>query len=114
MTIMPSCGERPAVAQDDLFDVADAEAVHHDVVCGHVLLGDVEVILGELGHLAVVHQDARSLSGCRPRARSAVRGAHEVIAVHRHEELRLEELHDELDVVLRRVAGRVDVHEAEW
>ena len=110
---MPSCGERAAVAQHDFFDVADAEAVNHHVECGHVFFGDLELVFGEFGDLAVVHQAYIFFRDADFARGHAVRGAHEVVAVHRHEEFRLDELHDELDVVLRRVAGGVDVDEAE-
>ena len=67
---------------------------------------------GELGDFAVVHQDDVLLGDADFARAQAVRGAHKVIAVHGHEELRFDQLHHEFQVFLGCVAGRVDVHEA--
>ena len=50
-------GERTAIAEHDLFDVADAEAVDHDVERWYGLFGNSEFIFCKFGDLAVIHHD---------------------------------------------------------
>ena len=104
-------GQAQAVAQDNLFHVADAEAVYHDIGGRQLLLGDVYGALGDVGHLTVVHDDDVIARDAHLLRQFLEDGAEEVVAVDGDHELRFHELQDQLQILLMRVAGSMDVEQ---
>src|SRR5437879_7218712 len=101
-------GEVAAVAQHLVLDVADALPVDEDAAGGYPLGPPGAARRVELEHVAVLEEMAR-LRGDPDLHRQAVMADEmAVLAVHRHEVARADQVHHELQLFLRGVPGDVD------
>ena len=101
-------GQRLAVADDDVLDVADGEAVNHDDVRRRLFL-EPDYLLAlvlDLEDGTVVGNDDRFFGQIVRLAGDVAVGAeHVMVAVERHEELRMDLLVDPCRLIAVGVAG---------
>ena len=103
-------GEHPAVAEHALADVAD-DAVDVEVAGRH-LAGDADALVVDRELVAVGAHERALLGHAHRLGQLGVRHEVAVLAVHRHEPLRLHDREERLDLLLLGVAGGVDVLDA--
>ena len=104
----PVLGEMLAVAQHDAADVADAAAVH-EYAPGRDAVGHLDRLAAELNHGAVLRDDGVVRVDAHHMRDVRVLAEHTVLAVDGDEEARLREREHHLLLLLRGVAGDVQV-----
>jgi len=106
-------GHHAAVAQDDLGNVADAQAVHHDIIGIDLLLEHQRLpAFLEFDDIAVVQDENLFLAEAFAQGQLLRFHQHVVIGVDRQEIIRLDLVQDLLDVIHVGVAAGMDVHDA--
>ena len=99
--------ERSPVAEHDLADVADREAVHEHVAGGHLLAAAGGAVGEDLDRLAVLDDEHVLRCDARLDRETAVLDLHPELAVDRDEVLRLRQAEHQLQLLLARVSRHV-------
>ena len=102
-------GEYAAVAQDNFTDIADAQSVHHYIGSIHRLVGNIKIIFGNFGNLAVVHHHYSFSRDADSFGKFYNCFAEEIISVHRNDKLWFHELHHQFQIFGVGVAACVNV-----
>src|SRR5712692_1414008 len=83
-------GEHLAVAQDDLSDISDAQAVYKDVATGY-MVGDLEGLWSDFDNISILGDDDMVGGNFHGVSQLGMQDELAVFAVNRHKELRVEQ-----------------------